>query len=216
LSNEALYANRFSDADSRARRDLWQVLVTDFLAQWIPIDGCVLDFGAADCAFINAVDAERRIAVDVNPDVRAKAEQGVEVVVGKLEPHRFKGEVDVMMASNVFEHLGSVDELLTVLSDCANALRPDGRLIVIQPNFKYAYREFYDYLDHSLPLTDGSLVEALQLTGFRTERVEARFLPYSAKKARFRAPWMLRLYLRLPVLWRVFGKQMLVVASLDD
>jgi hypothetical protein len=76
----------------------------------------------------------------------------------------------------------------------------------------YAYREFYDYLDHRLPLTEASLVEALELAGFRIERVEARFLPYSVKKQRIRASWVLKLYLRLKPAWRVFGKQMLIVA----
>ena len=215
MDEQALYANRFSDADSAARRRLWQVLVADFLDQWIPTDGCVLDLGAGDCAFINAVNARRRIAVDVNPEVIASAAPGVEVVVGKLEPHRFSGECDLVMASNVFEHLVSVDELLTLLQDCASVLRPNGRLMVLQPNFKYAYREFYDYLDHSLPLTEGSLVEALELAGFRIERVEARFLPYSVKKLRITAPWALKLYLRLTPVWSIFGKQMLIVARVN-
>lgn len=213
MDEQALYANRFSDSESSARRRLWQVLVTDFLNQWIPTDGCVLDLGAGDCAFINAVNARRRIAVDVNPEVTASAAPGVEVVVGKLEPHRFSGECDLVMASNVFEHLATTDELLTLLHACAGVLRPDGRLIVLQPNFKYAYRNFYDYLDHSLPLTEASLSEALELAGFQIERVEPRFLPYSVKKQRITASWALRLYLRLKPLWRVFGKQMLIVAK---
>lgn len=207
-----LYTNRFTDADSSARRRLWQVLVSDFFDQWIPRDGCVLDLGAGDCAFINAVTSSRRIAIDVNPEISRSAAPGVEVVVGKLEPHRFRGECDLLMASNVFEHLGSTDELMMLLHDCANALYPSGRIIVMQPNFKYAYRDFYDYLDHRLPLTEASLVEALELAGFRIERVEARFLPYSVKKQRIRASWVLKLYLRLKPAWRVFGKQMLIVA----
>ncbi len=211
MDEQALYANRFSGTESMARQRLWQVLVTDFLNQWIPADGCVLDLGAADCAFINAVDARRRIAVDVNPGVIASAAPGVEAFVGTLEAGRFSDECDLVMASNVFEHLATIDELIALLHACADALRPGGRLIVLQPNFKYTYREFYDYLDHSLPLTEASLVEALNLAGFQIERVEARFLPYSMKKQRIKASWALRLFFRLKPLWRVFGKQMLIV-----
>ena len=212
MDERELYANRFSDDDSEARLRLWQVLVEEFLVQWIPSDGCVLDLGAGDCAFINAVTARRRIAVDVNPDVKRSAASGVEVVVGKLEEGMFTGECDLVMASNIFEHLADADELLAVLRACRDALGSGGRLIVLQPNYKYTGPEFYDYLDHSLPLTEGSIAEALELAGFEVERLEARFLPFSVKKQRITAPLALRLYLRLRPAWRIFGKQMLVVA----
>lgn len=212
MDHETLYSNRFSAAETAARERLWRVLVKDFLHQWIPDTGCVLDLGAGDCAFINAVKARRRIAVDVNPTVALRAANGVETLVGSLHKGQYSGVCDVVMASNVFEHLESVDELLRLLGACSDALGPGGRLIVLQPNFKYAHKEFYDYLDHSLPLTESSLSEALELTGFSVEVLEPRFLPYSAKKQRFNPSWALRLYLRLKPMWWLFGKQMLIVA----
>ena len=43
------------------------------------------------------------------------------------------------------------------------------------------------------------------------ERV-GRFLPYTVKDARFEVrPLMVRAYLKLPLAWRLLGRQMLVV-----
>jgi hypothetical protein len=54
--------------------------------------------------------------------------------------------------------------------------------------------------------------EALGLHGYDIERVVPRFLPYTVKDARIEVrPFMVAAYLRLPLAWRVLGKQMLVV-----
>jgi hypothetical protein len=67
-------------------------------------------------------------------------------------------------------------------------------------------------VDHHLPLSDRSMVEALELAGFRKEVVIPRFLPYTmSHRAPPRALWV-RLYLLFPLAWRVWGKQFLVIA----
>jgi hypothetical protein len=40
-----------------------------------------------------------------------------------------------------------------------------------------------------------------------------RFLPYTTKSRLPQAPWLVSLYLRFPLVWRILGKQTLVVAS---
>ena len=40
-----------------------------------------------------------------------------------------------------------------------------------------------------------------------------RFLPYTTKSNVPKWPWLLGLYLRLPPVWHIFGKQCLVVAE---
>ena len=54
--------------------------------------------------------------------------------------------------------------------------------------------------------------EALEMTGFTLQSVKDRFLPYTIVNVRPYPLWMVRLYLALPVLWRLFGRQFLIVA----
>lgn len=212
MDERSLYRIRFGKTELATRQRLWRVLVDEWMSRWIDPAGTVLDLGASDCAFINNVTARRRIAVDINPDVEAAAGPGVEVVVGTLEDSGIEAECDVIMASNIFEHLPSIDVLLELLGTCHDALVPGGRLLILQPNFRYTTKQFYDYLDHSLPLTHKSLEEALAMVGLEVERSIRQFLPYSAKKRRITWNSALRAYLRIPVAWKIFGKQMFIVA----
>ncbi len=56
---------------------------------------------------------------------------------------------------------------------------------------------YWDFLDHFLCLTDRSLMEALEINGYRTIQAIPRFLPYSMVGAIRFPVWMLRAYLRL-------------------
>jgi SAM-dependent methyltransferase len=122
-------------------------------------------------------------------------------------------EVDVVFASNFLEHVADKDALVATLHECRRVLRPGGWMLVLMPNVRYLPGRFWDYLDHHVPLTHISLVEALELTGFAPERVIPRFLPYTVKDSRLpvRAE-LIRLYLRLPLAWKIFGRQMFVAA----
>lgn len=84
-----------------------------------------------------------------------------------------------------------------------------GRFAALAP---YRDGAYWDFWDHYLPLTDRSMVEGLKLAGFSVERVEPRFLPYSMSQGFTPPVVLISLYLRFPLLWRVFGKQFLVVA----
>lgn len=211
-----LYQQRFSPADRQAKRALWQTLHDAFFARFVAPDATVVDLGAGYCDLVNAVTAARRIAVDLNPDTPRFAAPGVEVLAVSLEhvgAHLPEASVDVMFASNVLEHLRSPEQLLAVLTGARRVLRPGGRLIVLQPNVRVVGGAFWDFLDHTLPLSERGMGEALTLAGFRIVESRARFLPYSTWGRRLPRPWVVRLYLRLrPAQW-LLGKQMLVVAE---
>ncbi len=212
---DRLYTARFPTRERAVKTRLWKTLCDHFFARYVPEHGTVLDVGAGYCDFINHVHAARRIAVDLNPDVARSAAPGVEVHVRELEQ---LGEVidpetvDLAMASNVFEHLRGPDALLDVLAAIYGSLRPGGRLIVLQPNIRAVGTAFWDFLDHTLPLTEKGMTEALELSGFEIIERRARFLPYTTRSALPRWPWLVRLYLAIrPAHW-LLGKQMLVVA----
>ena len=50
------------------------------------------------------------------------------------------------------------------------------------------------------------------MTGFEVERMIPRFLPYTTKSRLPQHPALVAAYLRLPIAWRVMGRQALMVA----
>lgn len=210
-----LYATRFPDAQLAARARLWQLLYDGFFGRYVVADGTVADLGAGYCDFINCVVARRRIAIDLNPHTAERAAPGVEVhavSLHQLDSVLEPSGVDLAFASNVFEHLRSPDELLGVLASIRRALSTRGRLVILQPNIRAVGGTFYDFVDHTLPLTEKGMIEALQLSGFRVEHCRPRFLPYTTKSRLPQWPWLIRAYLALPPAQRLLGKQMLIVA----
>jgi SAM-dependent methyltransferase len=173
----------------------------------------VVDLGAGTCEFINAIECADKIAVDLNPDVVHNIHDGKAIVArSDSMPEIPTGSVDVVFTSNFFEHLPNKPELVATLEECHRILRPDGRLMVVMPNIRYLPGRYWDYFDHHLALTHFSLVEALGLSGFRPEVVLPKFLPYTIKHSRMpRLLPLVRLYMRVPFLWRFVGKQMFVV-----
>jgi hypothetical protein len=81
------------------------------------------------------------------------------------------------------------------------------------PNAKLVPGAYWDLWDHYIPLTESSLSEALENRGFRVDRQESAFLPYTMAGKRPTPLILIRLYLALPVAWPLFGKQFLVIAS---
>jgi len=211
-----LYRQRFSERDLETKRGMWRVLAERVFQPYLSADGTVVDLGAGSCELVNALVAARRVAVDLNPDTRTSAAPGVEVLLTSSEDLSVLADasVDAVFTSNFFEHLPSKDALLRTLAEAHRILRPSGRIVVLMPNIRYLPGRYWDYFDHHLPLTHLSLAEGLELTGFEVQRVVPRFLPYTVKDSPVRIPpFVVRLYLALPVAWPLFGRQMLVVGS---
>jgi SAM-dependent methyltransferase len=215
MQHEQLYRQRFADVSQRARAAMWAVLCRVVLQRYIEPTDTVVDLGAGFCEFINSVRCSRKVAVDTNEAVRRYAAADVQTVVGEIPAVLTAipaGSANVVFCSNFLEHLRDKDTVLAVLRAVHHLLVPGGRLIVIQPNIRYAYKEYWDFFDHHVALSHASLREALELAGFCVDVLRPRFLPYTTKSRLPQAAWLVRLYLALPPLHRILGKQMLVVA----
>ncbi len=213
---DTLYANRFPEAERVQKARLWQVLCDSFFSKYVSSTDVVLDVGAGYCDFLNHIPAARRIAVDINPDTKRYAAPGVEVhevQLARIHQVLAPDSVDFAFASNVFEHLRGPDELLAVLDSLRTVLRPGGRLMIMQPNVRHVGPAFFDFFDHTLPLTEKGMAEALEVAGFRMREVRGRFLPHTTKSILPQWSWLVRTYLAArPVQW-VLGKQMLLLAE---
>jgi len=71
---------------------------------------------------------------------------------------------------------------------------------------------YWDFWDHCIPLTELSVSELLRMKGFSVDECIARFLPFSMSTGRTPPLFTVSLYLKMPFVWRFFGKQFLVVA----
>ncbi len=216
---DRLYAARFPEDDRAAKARLWTVLCDAFFSRYVPAGGTVVDLGAGYCDFANNIRAARRVAVDLNPDTARYAADGVEVVrapLDRVDEVVGEGTVDLAFASNVFEHLPNPDALLRTLSAVRRALKPGGRIMVMQPNVRLVGGAFWDFFDHTLPLTEKGMVEAMTVAGLRVVESRARFLPYTTKSRLPQWGVLVRLYLAVPPAQWLLGKQMLVVAERVD
>lgn len=215
---DAIYSLRFpkeARAHAQWRRQLWQVLVDDFFARWIPPDGCVVDLGCGSGEFINAVRARRRIAIDSRASSRDSLAEGVEFIEaqGVRVPGVGDGEADVVFCSNLLEHLRDRESVTALLREVHRVLGERGRLLLLGPNLRYTGAAYWDFFDHVLPFTDKSIVEALATADLRVEKSIPRFLPYTSVGSRRMPLALVRLYLRLPPFWRLLGAQFFCVAS---
>jgi SAM-dependent methyltransferase len=181
----------------------------------VPAGGTVLDLGAGYGDFSKNIRAARRVAFDSNPGLANFVEAPIDAQVGDVtDLSRFADSLfDVVFASNLLEHL-PWPELDRTVAEVRRVLAPDGRFILMQPNFRLRPREYFDDYTHRTIFTDRSLPDFLAASGFTVEHVEPRFLPLTMKSrlsfGHALVPW----YLRLP--YRPLAGQMLVVATRQE
>ena len=195
-----------------SRTVVWQAIASH-LAPWVPPAGAVLEIGAGYCDWINNVRAARRVAVDLWPELPRFTAADVEPRVldithelDTLEPAAF----DAVLASNVLEHFAP-DVVPSIVAAVFRRLRPGGRFLIVQPNFRLASRVYFDDYTHRSIFTDVSLPNLLRAHGFTVEQVRPRFVPYSMRGARIPITrWLVAAYLRSPL--KPLAGQMLVVA----
>ena len=210
-----LYQNRFPEVTLARKNAIWKILCEEFFSRYVPPDATVVDIGAGYCEFINNISAAHKFAIDLNQDTERHASPGVEVVHDDASAMTTIADdsIDVVFMSNFLEHLVDKAAVLSTLQESRRVIRKGGRIIILQPNIRFLAREYWDFFDHHTPLSDRSLSEALQMLGMKIVVCYPRFLPYTTKSRLPKASVLVRWYLRLPVLWRLFGKQALIVAE---
>ena len=209
-----LYRKRFSTIEYEQKNQLWRILCEHFFQKYVHPSDAVLDVGAGYCEFINHINCRHKIALDSNEETKLYADKAVQVIQASSSNMSMlpDASVDTAFTSNFLEHLPDKEELLMSLTEIYRVLRRGGRILILQPNIRFLHGEYWDFLDHHIPLTDRTLVEALELTGFQVTEVRPRFLPFTTKSRLPQHAWLIRLYLLIPPAQWLLGKQTWIVA----
>jgi SAM-dependent methyltransferase len=198
-------------AQDGLRKVVWKTLCEAYFQRLIKPDYCVLELGAGYGDFVNHIRCRRRIAVDVWPGMMEHLQPGVE---GHVGPAAELGaiedsSVDFVFASNLFEHLVP-SEFAKTLASLRAKMKTGATLNILQPNYRFAYREYFDDYTHISVYSDRSLADVLEVNGFRVTEVHPGFLPLTIKSRLPVSPTLIRLYLASP--FKPLAKQMFIRA----
>jgi SAM-dependent methyltransferase len=211
---QAIYRRRFQ-GNLEYRNKVWQTLTSDFFSRWIGRGDRVLDLGCGYCQFINNIACSAKYGMDLNPSAADYAAKNVTLIQQDCSTRWpfDDGFLDAIFTSNFFEHLPTKGALEDTIREALRCLKPGGRLIAMGPNIRYLAGHYWDFFDHHLALTEKSLIEVLEKTGFSVVENVPRFLPFTMVNSREYPLVFLRAYLRLRVAWPLLGRQFLVVVS---
>ena len=208
-----IYDYRFDEANDAAKEGIWQVL-GPFFQRYLG-EGPVLDLACDRGYFVRNVSVPERWATDLRDVSRHLPDDIRFVQADSLQltsalPNSYFGSVFI---SNFLEHLPDSGAVLEQLRVAHALLKPGGRLVVLQPNARLTGGAYWDFLDHTVALTDKSLVEAAELAGLTTVEVITRFLPFTTKSRLPQWPSAVRAYLAFRPAWLLLGKQTLYVGE---
>lgn len=210
-----LYKIRFTDDQLSRKKAAWRVICRDYLQRFIKTSDTVVDVACGYGEFLNNIKARKKIAVDINPDAQNLLNPEIEfhqclaTNLGSIGIEK----ADVVFTSNFLEHLPDKKTLDKFLAQVMAVLKAGGRYIILGPNLRYLPGEYWDFYDHHLGLTHLSLSEALQLRGFNVDVCVDRFLPYTIRGVLSLCPWLVKVYLKIPMAWKILGKQYFIVAQ---
>jgi SAM-dependent methyltransferase len=208
-----IYSRRFTP-NLEFRRQMWKVLCSDFFQIRIQENSRVLEIAAGYCEFINHIHASQKFAVDINPETKNYAADDVTVVLSPSDniPTLPDESIDVIFVSNFFEHI-TREAILATIQEAKRLLTSGGKFIIMQPNIRFCAQDYWMFFDHITPVDDRALVEALEISGFRILENIPRFMPYTTQSSLPKSLWMIRLYLKMPFVWKFFGQQALITCT---
>lgn len=194
-----------------ARAPVWRS-ICGYLQRFVREDSGLLEVGAGYGDFCRFIRAAPKWSVDANAEMMQHWSKDVTPIVQSLPGPLplASGTIGTVVASNFLEHF-TIESCREILAELRRVMRPDGRLIVIQPNFRLQPYRYFDDYTHKTPFTDDGFTDFLRSLGWRIVHREARFLPFSMRSRLPKWGWLVSLYLALP--YRPNAGQFLVVAA---
>jgi SAM-dependent methyltransferase len=211
MNYERLYTYRFRDIDQEGRLAVWGE-IAPHVHSVMGRPQKVLDPAAGRGEFIGAVPAKETWAIDAVGYAEAAHKPDTHVITASImDVDLPRGHFDGVFVSNFLEHLYDQEQIASFLERMRDAMEPGGHIAIMGPNYRYCADEYWDCADHYVALTDVAIGEHLYAAGFEPETIIPRYLPYSFRGMLPPSPTLTRLYLKMPLAWRLLGKQFLVV-----
>ena len=213
---QKLYQTRFQAVERTEKDSVWGGGICSYLENFLPhTTKSIVDVAAGYCDFINHIGFKcKKYAIDINPDVEKYAADDVKIYVDditNMSRYFEKGTVSIFFMSNFLEHIRKED-ISKLLEQEYDLLEPKGEVWILTPNIRYVGGKYWDFYDHITPITEKALMEAGELCGFHVRKCIKKFLPFTTKSRLPKAPWIVRMYLRLmPVSGWFFGEQSFLI-----
>jgi ubiquinone/menaquinone biosynthesis C-methylase UbiE len=193
------------------RAAVWNA-ISSYLQPWVSADEGLLDLGAGYGDFTRPIRASAKWALDMDPRLTQHWGPGITPLIqSALEPLPIDdNSLATVFASNFFEHF-TQEEGAKILAEAMRVLRPGGRFLAIQPNFRLEPRRYFDDYTHKTIYTDNGFRDFVQSLGWKIVHSEPRFTPFTMKSRFPTWEWLVRLYLASPV--RPMAGQFLLIAE---
>lgn len=210
MNTDKYFQTRFVEDKSRTK--VWRA-INEYLQKHVDEQSCVLDLGCGYGDFIKGITAKNKFAIDLNENLvdffkNTNVKFTAQSILEKFSIT--ENSIDVVFASNLFEHFND-DELEKIMLNIKCVLKPKGKIILLQPNIYYAYREYWDDYTHKKAFSHVSLADFLSSQDFQVLNVYKKFIPFSLKSRLPKSYILTKLYLSSPI--KPFAKQMLLVAE---
>jgi 2-polyprenyl-3-methyl-5-hydroxy-6-metoxy-1,4-benzoquinol methylase len=210
----ALYKARFSDMDIIKKNKIWQVVVRQYFQKFIEPEASVLDIACGQGEFLNHVNCKSKEGIDLNPSCRTYLNKDISFHnIDALQCDQLDRKYDVIFMSNLLEHFSCKKDVETLFMKLYPMLKSNGFIIIMGPNYRFVNGLYWDFWDHHIALTDRSLSEMLRSKGYEIQKRIPAFLPFSSKSDMPSHPLLVSLYLRFPLIWKLLGKQFLLIVK---
>ena len=213
MNYNRIYEYRFQGVDKSKKLSTWK-LIAEFIHEKLGKPVSIIDPAAGSCEFINQSPSKDRWAVDMGDETSKTAANGVHVIIGNnLEVELPLNKFDGVYVSNFLEHLNSQHEVALFLERMFSILKPGGKIAIMGPNFKYCSKNYFDFADHTVILTELGVAEHLYGAGFNINEIHPKFLPLSFRGKLPVTDFFVKMYFKMPFAWKFLGKQFLLVAQ---
>lgn len=204
---------RYSYSPKRAI--VWREICGYLNERYVSPQARVLEIGCGYGDFIANIQAVERVAVEADSSLAPFLDKHSHVRIHYGDALAFLSELpanrfDVVFCSNYFEHF-PMNQVRSQLDSIHEALSPSGRLLVLQPNYRYCAPMYFDDWTHQTVFSHISFSDLAEIHGFSIIANHGRFLPFSFKSRFPVSRTLVRWYLRSPI--KPLAAQFLLVAG---